>query len=229
MLAFYENEDDAIMGKEKAGICYVVGAGENDGLHIAPQAEDYVVAADAGFLVLEQKGIRADVVIGDFDTLGYVPEHPHAIALQPEKDDTDMAAAVNEGIKAGYETFHIYCGMGGRIEHTIANMQLLAKLSKDGKQGFLLGKDSVITAITDGEMAFEKDMSGYLSVFAHSDRAEGVYLKGLKYELEDAELTNVYPLGVSNEFIGKESLVSVRKGTLFLIFPPNRSGKYALG
>lgn len=207
------------MEGKKSGVCYVVGAGENYGLRISPGAEDFVVAADAGFLFLEQVGITADVVIGDFDTLQYTPKHPHVIVLNREKDDTDMAAAVEEGIKAGYETFHLYCGMGGRIEHTVANMQLLAKLSQDGKQGFLHGKECVITAITNGEMAFREDMSGYLSVLAHSDKVEGVNLKGLKYELEDAVLTNVFPLGVSNEFIGEKSSVSVKKGTVLLIFP----------
>lgn len=203
----------------KTGICYVVGAGEDYGLRFTPRPEDMVVAADAGFRVLEESKIIPDIVIGDFDTLQYTPKHPHVITLNTEKDDTDMAAAVYEGIKAGYETFHIYCGTGGRIEHTIANMQLLAKLSVEGKQGFLFGKESVMTAITNGIMAFGEDMEGYLSVFAHSDKAEGVYLKGLKYELEDAVLTNTYPLGVSNEFIGVKSSVSVRRGTLFLVFP----------
>ena len=59
--------------------------------------------------------------------------------------------------------------------------------------------------------------SGYLSVFAYSKKAEGVTLRGLKYELEDAQLTDAFPLGVSNEFVGKESVVCVRDGSLLLV------------
>ena len=205
--------------EKKAGICYVVGAGETDGIDFSPGAEDFVIAADAGFQVLEQKGIRMDLVIGDFDSLGFVPEHVGVRELEKEKDDTDMRAAVLEGIKAGYETFHIYGGTGGRIDHTIANMQLLAELSLSGKRGFLFGGDYIMTALTDGTLHFPPYDSGYVSVFAHSESAEGVWLSGLKYELRDAVLSNSYPLGVSNEFAGEKSSISVRKGTLILVFP----------
>ena len=205
---------------EKTGICYIVGAGENYGIDFSPCADDFVIAADAGFQVLEQNGIDMDLVIGDFDSLPFVPKHPEVITLKKEKDDTDMRAAVLEGLKAGYETFHIYGGTGGRIEHTIANMQLLAELSSDGKRGFLFGRDYIITALTNGTSVFPDHVSGYVSVFAHSDQVEGVWLKGLKYELQDAVLSNRYPLGVSNEFIGKESSISVKNGTLLIVFPP---------
>lgn len=204
---------------DKKGICYIVGAGENYGLDFAPHPEDLVIAADAGFQALESKGITADIVIGDFDSLNFVPKHPNVITLNTEKDDTDMRSAVHEGIRKGYKQFRVYCGTGGRIEHTIANIQLMTELSQNGKQGFLFGKDYIITALTDGYMNFPKNASGYLSVFSHSEKSEGVYLKGLKYELEDAVLTNMYPLGVSNEFIGKESSVTVKNGTLIIVFP----------
>lgn len=206
---------------DKKGICYIVGAGENYGLDFILHAEDFVIAADAGFQALEQKGISADVVIGDFDTLHFIPKHPNVIVLNPEKDDTDMHAAVGEGIKEGYKTFHIYCGTGGRIEHTIANIQVLTELSQNGRRGFLFGKDYIITALTNGCMTFPENASGYISVFSHSEKSEGVYLRGLKYELENAVLTNTFPLGVSNEFVGEESTITVKRGTLLIVFPIN--------
>lgn len=213
-----------ICGKERClemnpGICYVVGAGENYGLDFVPGPEDFVIAADAGLRYLEQSGISADLVIGDFDTLQYKPHRPRVIALSREKDDTDMRAAVWEGIREGYDVFHIYAGTGGRIDHTIANLQLLAELSQNGKQGFLFGRDYIITAVTDGKIEFPKKDSGYISVFAHSEKAEGVWLKGLKYKLENAVLTNTFPLGVSNEFIGVKSSISVERGTLLIVSP----------
>ena len=114
----------------KAGICYAVGAGENYGLDFEPGGDDFVIAVDAGFCFLEEKGVHIDLVIGDFDTLRYVPQHPNVIALKPEKDDTDMLAAVREGIRAGYRRFFLYCGTGGRPEHTMANLQMLAGMSR---------------------------------------------------------------------------------------------------
>lgn len=210
----------------KKGICYVVGAGVNYGFDFCPGADDLVIAADAGLHHLEEQGILADLVIGDFDSLMGVPDHPHTIVLNPEKDETDMLAALRVGIKAGYENFHIYCGTGGRIDHTIANIQTIAWLSENGMRGFLFDQDNVITAITNGKLCFEKITNGYLSVFSHTTKAEGVNLRGLKYELNDAVLTHTFPLGTSNEFIGRESSVSVDEGTLIVVFPRGVRGIY---
>lgn len=201
------------------GICYVVGAGENCGIDFMPTQKDVVIAADAGIKYLEERRIAADLIIGDFDTLRFIPKQPNVIALNTEKDDTDMFAAIREGIKLGYETFHIYCGTGGRIDHTIANLQMLAYLSEHGKQGFLFDNNNVITSISNSKISFNEIPSGYISVFSCSERAEGVCLQGLKYKLENAVLVNTFPLGVSNEFIGKKSSISVKCGTLIIVFP----------
>lgn len=200
-------------------ICYIIGAGENHGLNFTPSSDDFVIAADAGICYLEQSGMTADLIIGDFDSLDDTPAHPNTKVLSPEKDDTDMLAAVREGIRAGYSVFYIYCGTGGRIDHTIANLQVLTYLAQNDMQGFLFGKDDVITAITNRKIAFEPIRSGYISVFSHGEKSDGVYLHGLKYELENAVLTNTFPLGVSNEFIGKESTISVINGTLLIVLP----------
>lgn len=203
----------------KNSICYIVGAGDNYGLDFTPHKDDYIIAADGGLTYLEQAGITADLAIGDFDSLHRRPDYPNVITLNTEKDDTDTFAAAREGIKRGYSIFHIYCGTGGRLEHTIANMQLLAYLSQNNMQGFLFDKDRIITAITNGSMKFHKHSSGYVSVFSHSESSTGVFLKGLKYELDNATLTSTFPIGVSNEFIGKESTITVETGTLFVVFP----------
>ena len=81
-------------------------------MDIRPEAGDFVIAVDAGYRFLEEKGIGIDLAIGDFDTLRYIPRHPNVTVLEAEKDDTDMRAAVREGLQAGYGRFCIYCGTG---------------------------------------------------------------------------------------------------------------------
>lgn len=122
----------------KKGICYVIGAGECSRLLLHPKKEDYVIAVDGGYEYVKEK--RVDLVIGDFDSLHYMPTHPNRISLPCEKDDTDMLAAVREGLKAGYQTFYIYGGCGGRFAHTIANLQVLSYLLNEGARGWLIGK-----------------------------------------------------------------------------------------
>lgn len=204
------------MGKK---ICYITGAGENWGIDFVPSANDYVIAVDGGLRYLQEANVDADLVIGDFDTLGHCPSHPNVIRLNPQKDDTDMLAAVKEGIGMGFSVFHLYGGTGGRIDHTIANVQLLAFLSQNGRQGFLMDRNCVITAITDCRLVFPETAQGYLSVFSYTEKSEGVTLCGLKYELSKAVLSNTFPIGISNEFRGVESSVSVESGTLLVVFP----------
>lgn len=215
MNLFYQNGD--IMDASK--ICYIAGGGADYGLPFAPGDNDLVIAADAGFDSLEKHNIHADYIIGDFDSLDYIPQSPNVIRLNPEKDMTDMSAAVDIGIRKGYTLFCLYGGTGGRVDHTIANLQLLADLASQEKRGFLFGRDTVITAIHNTSLAFREIPSGYVSVFSHTEQSSGVYLKGLKYELTDAVLKNTIPLGVSNEFTGTKSSITVKDGTLLIVMP----------
>ncbi len=201
--------------KEKR--CVVVGAGPVDRLP-APLPGDLVIAADGGYSALSRAGIRPDVVIGDFDSLPARPDHPGVVPLPREKDDTDMLAALRLGLARGYGEFHVYGGFGGRFDHTLANVQCLAFLARNGARGFLYGGGNVITCVQDGSMEFDAAHRGVLSVFSHSDVSKGVYLEGLKFPLADATLTSDFPLGCSNEFTGVASRVSVREGTLVVVW-----------
>ena len=183
-----------------------------------PGAQDFVIAADKGYEALEAYGVPPDLVVGDFDSMGFRPDHPKVVDLPVEKDDTDMMAAIRLGWERGYRTFRLYGGTGGRVDHTLANLQSLVWLSTRGGRGFLIGEDWTAAAVTDGDMTFAPGHSGFLSVFCQGDRAEGVTLEGLKYPLKDAVLTCDFPLGVSNAFTGRESRVAVRKGTLLVVW-----------
>ncbi len=198
-------------------VCYIVGAGEASDSTFRPAGEDLVIACDGGYEWCVRQNIRVDMVVGDFDSLGYVPEHPHVKRLAPEKDETDTGYAVAEAIDKGYREFIIYGGTGGRISHTMANIQLLADLAAKGCHGMMIGNRSWYRVICNEEICFDETMTGYLSVFCLGDTAKGVYESGLKYGLEDAELSKENPVGVSNEFIGQKSRISVREGMLLLI------------
>lgn len=197
-------------------VCYITGAGDCPELNITKNSDDIVIAADAGVKHLKKAGITPDYIIGDFDSLGENPRGENVIVLKPEKDVTDMHAAVEIGIEKGFSEFVIYGATGGRLDHTLANIQLIASLAKKGMKAAIKEGKTVITAVCDSSVSFSSDHKGYISVFAHSDVCKGVTIKGLKYELENAELKNTFALGVSNEFIGKESCVAVDSGILIL-------------
>ncbi len=198
--------------------CYIVGAGEFEPRLFCPGPEDPVIAADGGYAHITNLGRAADFVVGDFDSLGSPPAHPRVLVARAEKDDTDMLLAVKHGLSLGCRRFVLLGGTGGRVDHTLANIQTLAFLSRRGARGYLAGGGAVMTAVTDGELRFGGGFAGLLSVFCLGDKAAGVYEEGLKYPLADATLTMDLPLGVSNEFTGRESRVAVAQGTLLLVW-----------
>lgn len=195
------------------GKCIIIGAGENTGLDFEKEEGDYIIAVDGGYSYLAEKGIKPDIVVGDFDSLGEIPNNEEVTVLPKEKDDTDTFFALKTGMEKGYTEFDLYCCTGGRVDHTLANIQLLSYLSQRKMKGKLIGKEYFITAVTDGELTIKKT-NGYVSIFAQGGIAKGVDLIGMKYPLSKATLTSDVPLGVSNEIIDEEAVVRVYKGTL---------------
>ncbi len=200
------------------GVCYIVGAGDCFELEIKKNVGDLIIAADGGLVYLKNAEINPDIIIGDFDSFEGIPEGENVIKLNPVKDITDMNAAVDIGIERGYEEFHILGGCGGRLDHTVANIQLAVLLAKKNMRAFIHDGETVITALFNDSMKFTDKYKGYISVFSHSDECRGVYLEGLKYQLENATLRNDFPLGVSNEFIGCESKITVEQGCVIIIY-----------
>lgn len=181
----------------------------------------YVIAADKGYGFLRDNQIETDLVVGDFDSLEEIPQGNNVIKHPVMKDDTDLLLAVKEGLKRGYMFFAIFGGMGGRPDHTFGNLQILGYLRDHGARGILYGNKMHTTLIKDEKVHFDTSFCGMLSVFAFGNLAKGVNLKNLKYELENANLNPHIPLGVSNEFIGEESILEVKKGELLIMWEKN--------
>lgn len=200
-------------------ICYVVGAMSlSPSLRPYPALGDYVIAADRGYDSLMAYGVTPDLVVGDFDSLGRTPSHPNVIQLPAEKDDTDMVYALRKGLELGYRRFVLLGGVGGRLEHTLANLQALAWLTTQGARGVLAGEGTVATALRNETMTFPAGLTGFWSAFCLSGQAEGVTLRNLKFELTGHTLSADFPLGVSNEFTGEAAEVSVARGTLLAMW-----------
>ncbi|MBR5137498.1 MAG: thiamine diphosphokinase [Clostridia bacterium] len=199
-------------------ICYIFAAGQWDGSGVSPVKGDYVIAADAGYLHLKQLGIKPDLIVGDMDSLDEAPAGVQITKYPSVKDDTDTLLAVKIGLDKGYKEFRIFAGTGGRLDHTIANLQVLQYISRRGGQGYLVSNKQVITAITNDTMRFPKNCYDTVSIFALGETAEGVSISGMEYSLRNAQMDPYYPIGVSNKLVGKSATVSVKRGTLVIIW-----------
>ena len=200
--------------------CFIIGAGCFDGFRRSPGPDDLLMAADGGFRYCRQLGLQPDLLLGDFDSLGERPAFPHVLQAPVEKDDTDMLLAVKEGLRRGYRVFHLYGGTGGRLDHTLANLQTLLYLARRESRGYLYDGDFVYTALCGGSIRIEGKPGDLFSLFCGGRTVSGLCIRGGQYPLEDARLRADFPLGVSNHFREPVVEISLRAGQLLLGWQP---------
>lgn len=204
--------------------CALVGSSQFNAAHFqeldAAGVFDYVIAVDGGFASLEAIGRKPDMALGDFDSLGYVPKGLRVAQFSSHKDKSDMELALDRARSMHYDEVYVYGGLGRRLDHTLANLQLFALFSEKGLFVTAVDEDTSVVFIT-GPDTFDMPAveAGTVSVFSMNDRAEGVFERGLAYELDDAVLTNRTSLGLSNELIGEAVMIGVEKGTIAIFLP----------
>ena len=199
------------------GKCIVFCAAEFDRLACPIEPEDYVIAADGGLQHTQALGIEPQEILGDFDSLGYIPQDARVFPV--EKDDTDAMLAARRGLALGFRELLYYGSLDGkRLDHTVANYQTLQYLADHGARGYLVGQDFLATVVKERRIFFPEGTEGLISVFCLGADALGVSLRGLYYPLEGGTLTAGFPLGVSNHFTGAPAEISVEAGSLLVMW-----------
>ena len=268
--------------------CLIISGGEfcNE---LPEKQYDIVIACDKGVEYARMLGLTPGYVIGDFDSLAEMPDpsdnkslisslFPDAeiIKLDPEKDDPDTMSAVKLAMSLGADDITVSCCMGGRLDHTLGNIQAGAYFAASGGTISLTGNNERVyiisggtdnrpdssfieysdgsrpysgprsyrigTSISDADNALAREsisagssldigtgisdtgmvtiplLPGWsLSVLSVSDICAGVSVSGAKYNLTDSEMSNIFPLGISNEWVSDEIKVSVKKGILMVV------------
>ena len=199
------------------GNCLIFCAAAFDALAAPVAADDYILAADGGLRHVEKLNLTPHGIIGDFDSLGYIPEGAQVFPV--EKDDTDVMLAARKGLELGFREFLFYGSLDGpRLDHTISNFQTLQFLADRSATGYLIGKDYIVTVIREETVEFPAEAEGILSLFCLGPDAEGITLENLYYPLQNGRLTSGFPLGVSNHFTGRSARVTVKKGSILAMW-----------
>lgn len=193
------------------GICYIIGAGEKCTLAFKKRSDDLVVAADGGLAYCREAGITPDLVIGDFDSFGSVPQGGEVIKLDPIKDVTDTFAAIEEGLARGYRCFMLYCCAGGRLSHTISNIAALRYLAAKGASAKLVS-DEMTAEICKDSATIEN--CRYFSLFSCGESAD-VVIKNAAYSGEFT-IGCRSSLGTSNAPEGIAE-ITVKRGEVLII------------
>ena len=214
-----------------SGRCILVCAGEFRPMNIEKRPQDFVIAVDGGLKYLMECGIEPDFLLGDFDSLGeefsdIVAKYRemgegHFLQLPVVKDDTDTMAAARLGIRRGYKEFMIYGAMGGRLDHTMANIQTMVWILRHGGRAFMLDVNTRVTVIGPGVFEIPEDFEGTVSLFSLDRSLRDVTIRGMKYDVKNAAVPNDYPVGCSNETLpkggSKGAYYSISEGTGLLV------------
>lgn len=196
-------------------ICSII-CGAPDGSLDRELCEGLVICADSGLHHALAAGIAPDIVVGDFDSCtAVIPQGAECIRVSPIKDDTDTILAADTAIERGFTELRFFCAVGGRFDHTFANVQMLRYLREKGANGTLFGKDEKLYLLCEGESADIARFNGFVSVFALSDSAE-VSETGMKYPLSHYTLKSSFPLGVSNEVAEEFGRIEVHSGVVLV-------------
>lgn len=180
--------------------------------YLDPQDDDLLLCADAGYAFARSLGLHPHAVIGDFDS-SPAPEGENVLRFPVEKDDPDTLLCAKHAMELGIGSFLIVGGLGGRLDHTLANLQTLSYLAERSARAELCDGRLHAVAIRDGCVRLPRS-AGKLSVFAMAGKCEGVWIRGAKYELENGVLTPDYPLGMGNDFAADEAEIGVKHGML---------------
>ncbi len=181
--------------------CVIVAGGER--APIGPRAEgDFVLACDRGLAYALDEGIRPDLILGDFDSYaGALPAGIPVLRYPVEKDDTDTMLAVRWAAENGFDAVRLCCAFGGNPDHLLANLQTLHFALRAGLSASADDARTELRVLAPGTYRFPRRAGWKFSVFALTDRVEGLTIRGGKYEAEDVTLTNAFPLGVGNDFV----------------------------
>lgn len=180
--------------------------------------EDFIICADKGYIHCKAMDFDANLIVGDFDSSPY-PKNASCkvIKLNREKNETDLFTAVSEGYKEGFRKFLLLGCLGGRFDHTYANLTLLAYWLEKGAEITLRDERNEIFLLEPGTYTFDR-RSGYASFFAYSENVENLTLEGFKYTLDNFCLSDTCGLCVSNEFSCDKCSVSFSSGKLLTVF-----------
>lgn len=201
-----------------SGMCLILSGAPECYIPKSCREADFVIACDRGYAHSLRYGIEPDLVMGDFDSYdGHIAMGLEVIKAAPEKDDTDTMLGIKEAISRGYKKIVIAGGLGGRIDHTIANIGALVFAADHGVICQLVDEHHQIFALRNSSCRLKKGQWKNVSIFAADSEVYGVTLEGFRYPLEDAVISSHFPIGVSNEFAADTARITVGGGTLIVV------------
>ena len=196
--------------------CYIIGAGEFKYPNFSFEKNDFIIAVDGGYIYAKEYNLPVNLLIGDFDSMENTNTNVEKIVLPKEKNETDTYVAICEAVKRGYKEIILLGCMGKRLEHTIANIQILVNFTLKGINIKMMDNNSTVFILIENNEYYFDEVYSYISVFSYSPSST-ISIKGLKYDLEKYTLDNSFPLGIDNEPLSKKGYLKIYNGIVLVI------------
>ena len=208
--------------------CLIISGGDYHELPEVYQTDPpaFIIACDRGWQHAERMGLTPDLVVGDFDSAP-PPSHLPWERVPTRKDDTDTMLAIKEALKRGYRHLALLCAFGGRLDHSLANIQAGAFAALQGAKTQLYGTDTwgLISAGPADHILHRRD-GWSLSLFSLSERCGGISIEGTKYGGKELALESSFPLGVSNVWMEETARIRIREGILLILESKLKEGEH---
>lgn len=184
----------------------------------AVKPDDYVICADRGYEFASLAGVEPNLIVGDFDSYKEkISASYEIVKLNPRKDDTDTIHSIDLAFEKGFTDFILLGALGGRTDHTFANITSLLYIADKGGRGVLLSEKERIELLNKGEYFYEKYCGKTFSLFPFGCESVCVSYRGVEYPLERYNLKSSVPLGISNVFTSEKSKIKIYDGNAILI------------
>jgi thiamine pyrophosphokinase len=183
-----------------------------------PEEGDLVISADAGYRNATLMGVHTNILIGDFDSLGKIPDDVDEVKQLPaEKDLTDTQIAVETALEKGADEIIIVGSTCGRFDHALSTMAILEKYWDKRVLMYIVNGQNRVRFIRNSGFILVRSQYRYFSLIAADEKVKGVSIEGAKYPLSNQTLTRTHQYAVSNEIVKNAALVNVRRGGVYII------------
>lgn len=191
----------------------------------SPEANDMVIGVDGGAIRLLDAGIVPALAIGDFDTIGEAGVRRLKGAgvtidqFPSQKDLTDSEIALKTALALAPSEIVMYGAIGSRMDHTLANLQLLYKAHQAGVWMRIESKENRVLLLSERfpALTIERNQYRFISLLPLSLSVTGITLEGFLYPLHEATVDMGMAIGVSNELIAPAGRITLRTGALFVM------------
>jgi len=183
---------------------------------------DELIGVDGGTCHLLNLGLRPQTVIGDLDSLARdvvdcLRESGCRVLQYPcKKDETDTELALQYALDRKPRLIEIYGALGGRIDHTLANISLLVVAAERGIETRIVDCSEELFVVSS-QSEILGNPGQIVSILPLTSTVTGITLRGFEYPLLDGRMEAGKPYGISNRLLHDKGMIQVTSGYLLVI------------